>query len=194
MINLSFLSEDFSFPCLSDGTGERHWNMTEAGNIERLHESLIWNSSFCCCESLVLVEYRCQTPFLELSQATNKTTSPMLQIPDSYLEFHFLLQWWSQKIKIWGLERMITFPRLQWIRTGWFFSSEDFQRRDINKNQVTIRKHTKSVVTCVLLFYGFFYMIHTYLEALWVPCGFYGQEYSQMAPENKQKKISLLEL
>ena len=54
-------------------------------------------------------------------------------------------------------------------------------------NQVRIRKHTKSVVTCVLLFQRF-YMIHSYLEALSVPCGFYGLEYSQMAPENKKKK------
>lgn len=161
--------------------------MTEAGNIECLHESLIWNSSFRCCKSLVLIKYRCQTPFLEFSQTTNKTTSPMLQIPQVHtLNYHSCFQCWGQKIKCWGLETNITLPRLQWIRTGWFFSSEDFWKGDIDKKRVRIRKHQKK-----MWFPVFFYfrasMIHTYLEGLWVPCGFYGPEYSQMAPDYKKK-------
>ena len=59
---------------------KRHWQMLQGRNIKQLHKPLIWNSSLCNSKPLILINYGWETPLLQFSKATNKTTSSVLDI------------------------------------------------------------------------------------------------------------------
>lgn len=164
--------------------------MLQARNIKQLHKPLIWNSSFSSCKPLVLIKNRCQAPPLQFSQASHKTTGSMLYKERKHTTIN-MLECSETKIRYRenaNQKSAHTFPRLQWIKTGWFLTSALHTGKEVNissylSNNTRIEPETKHMMYVCLQYQG----QRLVLYELYLP------GYSQMAPECTNLDINLLD-